>query len=223
MSENLTINSDEDSLPFNLPQRPLGKIIDDEIFIKKAFETDVHKGFELLYNRYYKPLCSHAVRFVYSREVAEDIIGEIFLGIWKNELYLNISTSFRAYLFTAVRNRCFQYLTQEYGKVSSLDNSSFQIAHENTSPEQILFYDDLQHQIQHSIVQLPPQCQKVFLMSRLDGKKNKEIADELQLAPKTVEAHITKALGFLKKVVLDNPSFWGVIIGTGFILNYINY
>ena len=223
MSENLTINSDEDSLPFNLPQRPLGKIIDDEIFIKKAFETDVRRGFELLYNRYYKPLCSHAVRFVYSREVAEDIIGEIFLGIWKNELYLNINTSFRAYLFTAVRNRCFQHLTNEYGKASSLDNSSFQIAHENTSPEQILFYDDLQHQIQHSIVQLPPQCQKVFLMSRLDGKKNKEIADELQLAPKTVEAHITKALNFLKKVVLDNPSFWGVIIGTGFIINYFNY
>jgi RNA polymerase sigma-70 factor (family 1) len=220
MSENLTINSDEDSYSLNHSPRPMGKIIDDEIFIKKAFETDVHKGFELLYNRYYKPLCSHAVRFVYSREVAEDIIGEIFFGIWKNELYLNINTSFRAYLFTATRNRCFQYLTQEYGKASSLDNSSFQIAYEHTSPEQILFYDDLQNQIQHSIVQLSPQCQKVFLMSRLDGKKNKDIADELQLAPKTVEAHITKALGFLKKVVLDNPSFWGLVLGTGFILNY---
>jgi RNA polymerase sigma-70 factor (family 1) len=220
MSENLAINSDEDSFSLNPITRPLGRIIDDEIFIKKAFETDVHKGFELLYNRYYKPLCSHAVRFVYSREVAEDIIGEIFFGIWKNELYLNINTSFRAYLFTATRNRCYQYLSQESGKTSSFDNSDYQIEHSGTSAEQILFYDDLQQQIQHSIVQLSPQCQKVFLMSRLDGKKNKDIADELQLAPKTVEAHITKALSFLKKVVLDNPSFWGLIIGTGVILDY---
>jgi RNA polymerase sigma-70 factor (family 1) len=220
MSENLAINSDENSFELNNSPRPLGKLIDDEIFIKKAFETDVHKGFELLYNRYYKPLCSHAVRFVYSREAAEDIVGEIFFGIWKNQLYLNISTSFRAYLFAATRNRCLQYLTQEYGKAASLDSNSFQIAHENTSPEQILYYDDLQQQIQHSIVQLSPQCQKVFLMSRLDGKKNKDIADELQLAPKTVEAHITKALSFLKKVVLENPSFWSVFFTTGAILNY---
>ncbi len=210
MSENLLFNSDFETPKF-LP-RQTGKVIDDEFFIKQAFLEDANKGFELLYNRYYKPLCSHAVRFVYAKDVAEDIISEIFYSIWKNKTFLNITTSFRAYLFTAVRNRCFLYLQQEYGKTSSFENSPFQFPDSNVAPDQMLFYDDLQRQIEQAISTLPPQCQKVFLMNRYEGKKYKEIADELQLALKTVEAHINKALVHLREVVLNNPSLLGLIL-----------
>jgi RNA polymerase sigma-70 factor (family 1) len=210
MSENLLSKSDSEIPKFQPKQ--FGKVIDDEFFIKQAFLEDANKGFELLYNRYYKPLCSHAVRFVYSKDVAEDIISEIFYNIWKNKVFLNITISFRAYLFTAVRNRCFLYLQQEYGKTSSFENTPFQFPDSNVAPDQILFYDDLQKQIEQAISTLPPQCQKVFLLNRFEGKKYKEIADELQLALKTVEAHINKALVHLREVVLNNPSLLGLII-----------
>jgi RNA polymerase sigma-70 factor (ECF subfamily) len=216
MTENYSINSDANSS--SIPK--LGKVIDDEFFIKQAFLENTNKGFELLYNRYYKPLCSHAVRFVYSKDVAEDIIAEIFYTVWKNDVFLNITVSFRSYLFTAVRNRCFLYLQQEYNKTTTLDNPVFQFPEPSDAPDQILFYDDLQRQIEQAIAQLPPQCQKVFLMNRFEGKKYKEIADELQLALKTVEAHITKALVHLREVVLANPSLFGIILclSTTFIL-----
>ena len=210
MSESILFESDFEAPKFQPKQ--LGKVIDDEFFIKQAFLEGENKGFELLYNRYYKPLCSHAVRFVYAKDVAEDIISEIFYNIWKNKTFLNITTSFRAYLFTAVRNRCFLYLQQEYGKTSSFENSPFQFPDSNVAPDQMLFYDDLQKQIEQAISTLPPQCQKVFLMNRYEGKKYKEIADELQLALKTVEAHINKALVHLREVVLNNPSLLGLIL-----------
>jgi len=76
----------------------------------------------------------------------------------------------------------------------------------------MLFYDDLQRQIEQAIAQLPPQCQKVFLMNRFEGKKYKEIADELQLATKTIEAHINKALVHLRDVVLNNPSLFSLVL-----------
>lgn len=210
MSENPLFESDSEIPKFQPKQ--VAKVIDDEFFIKQAFLENENKGFELLYNRYYKPLCSHAVRFVYAKDVAEDIISEIFYSIWKNKTFLNITTSFRAYLFTAVRNRCFLYLQQEYGKTSSFENSPFQFPDSNVAPDQMLFYDDLQRQIEQAISTLPPQCQKIFLMNRFEGKKYKEIADELQLALKTVEAHINKALVHLREVVLNNPSLLGLII-----------
>ncbi len=214
MLENISSESTNNFLKTQAFQAPeTGKIMDDEFFIKQTFNQDPKKGFELLYNRYYKPLCSHAVRFVYSKDVAEDIIAEIFYNIWKNQVFLHITTSFRAYLFTAVRNRCFLYLQQEQGNKSfAFDNSDLQFPESNVSPDQMLFYDDLQKQIEQAIAQLPPQCQKVFLMNRFEGKKYKEIADELQLATKTIEAHINKALVHLRDVVLNNPSLFGLIL-----------
>ncbi len=210
MTENYLINSNFDAN--QSPNPKLSKVIDNEFFIKQAFLEDTNKGFELLYNRYYKPLCSHAVRFVYSKDVAEDIIAEIFYNVWKSQVFMNITVSFRSYLFTAVRNRCFLYLQQEYNKTTPIDNPIFQFPEPNDAPDQILFYDDLQRQIEQAIAQLPPQCQRVFLMNRFEGKKYKEIADELQLALKTVEAHINKALVHLREVVLNNPSLFGLIL-----------
>ena len=118
-----------------------------------------------------------------------------------------------------MRNRCFLYLQQEYGKTSSFENSPFQFPDSNVAPDQILFYDDLQRQIEQAISTLPPQCQKVFLMNRFEGKKYKEIAEELQLALKTVEAHINKALVHLREVVLNNPSLFALILCLSTTLN----
>ena len=102
MSESILFESDFEAPKFQPKQ--LGKVIDDEFFIKQAFLEGENKGFELLYNRYYKPLCSHAVRFVYAKDVAEDIISEIFYNIWKNKTFLNITTSFRQFGIKNSRN-----------------------------------------------------------------------------------------------------------------------
>src|SRR5882672_5466258 len=74
-----------------------------EIFIRKVFEEDPQKGCELLFRWYYQPLCSHAVRFVYSKQIAEDIISDIFYTLLEKQVYRHITTSYRAYLFAAAR------------------------------------------------------------------------------------------------------------------------
>lgn len=175
---------------------------DKEWFIRKSFETDPKKGCELLFKCYYNPLCSHAARFVYSRQIAEDLVGEVFYVFWQKQLHTQIYTSFRAYLFTAVRHRALTYLRCELSrKNSSYDSSDLEKLSSLPAPDQMLQYDELYFTIEKAIQSLPPQGQKVFIMSRFESKKNQAIADELKLSLKTVEAHLTKALHNLRKAI----------------------
>ncbi|GGM94813.1 DNA-directed RNA polymerase sigma-70 factor [Dyadobacter beijingensis] len=171
---------------------------DKEFFIRKTFETDAEKGYELLFRTYYIPLCSHAARFVYNKEVAEDLVTEIFLNFWKKGLHTGITTTFRAYLFTAVRNRCFTYLRWEFQKIrqEELDDD---FRSDMLAPDHMMEMDELYMQVEQVIHALPPQCRKVFILSRFEGKSYQEIAAKLEVSVKAVEGHISKALTVLRR------------------------
>lgn len=185
------------------PNPPLegGLVNDKEIFIKSTFLKDPGLGCELLFKRYYNVLCSHAVRFVYSKSIAEDIVSEVFTSFWERKAFENIQSSYRAYLFSMVRNRSLNYIKREFGKgqTAILDSEMNFAASED--PAQILQADELNKLIEKTIQSLPAKCQLVFLMSRLEGKKNIAIADEMNISVKAIEAHITKALDRLRRAL----------------------
>ncbi len=176
-------------------------IADSEQFIRQAFAQDSRKGYELLYRRYYKVLCSHAVRYVYCREVAEDLVSEVFLSLWRNQSFIQITSTYRAYLFSAVRKRAYSHVQEEFNRKGiSLDQQQEEIFPSQEDPQHILQYTELLNQLENGIRSLPPQCQRVFLLSRFEGKKHREIADELSITQKTVEAHLHKALEHLRRI-----------------------
>lgn len=182
------------------------KVLDNENIIRHVIQKNPKEGFELLFKRYYKPLCSHAIRYVYSKEVAEDLVSEIFASMWSKGLYTNITQStFRTYLYQALRNSIYNYLDKEYRnqehhkKINVISESPI----ERTTPQSILLFDELVLKIQTTIENLPAQCQRVFILSRIDNKRNREIADELDIKIKTVEAHLTKALTALKSTIQE--------------------
>ena len=192
--------------------------LNEELFIRKAFELDPGKGCELLFREYYGPLCSHAIRFVYSREVARDLVSDVFYTFLQKELYRQITASYRAYLYTAVRHRSLNYLQREFCHESGLmDLESAELDQQALStasqtPEDIMNYDELLHRVEEVICRMSPQNQKVFMMNRFEGKKYQLIAEELQITLKTVEAHMSKALASLRKA-LRPDSVWLMILG----------
>ena len=196
-------------------QRPLyvhsktdapGQVVaDSELLIRRAFTQSPVKGYELLFTRYYKPLCSHAARFVYDRQLAEDIVVDTFAQFWQKRLDLTVTTSFRAYLFTSVRHRAFAHLRQEFGHESiPVSSPETELATDWSTPIQLLQFDELQLKINETIQAAPVRSQKVFVMSRFEGKKNGQIADELGLSIKTVEGHITRMLALLRQALQQN-------------------
>ena len=184
------------------PQTDSAAESDAEYFIRLAFQTDPKQGCELLFRAYYLDLCSTAIRFVYSRQAAEDIVGEIFLLFWNNQIYQTITTSYRAYLFRAVRNRAYNYIRFELNRTASLDLVTDAIEPDRVQqPDQILQLDELLRRINEIVRTLPLQAQRVFIMSRFDGRSHAEIAQELQISHKTVESHITRALSSLRHLL----------------------
>ncbi|WP_138475465.1 RNA polymerase sigma-70 factor [Dyadobacter bucti] len=177
-------------------------VIDNEHLVRAAFAESANKGFEALFRLYYQALFSHAVRFVYTKEKAEDIVCEVFLDFWKSNSFNAIQGTYRSYLYAAVRNRAYTYIRYELKEERTLTSTEFsEHVSGSENPQLLIEYDELHQRIARTIDSLPSQCQRVFLLSRFEGKKNHEIATELGLALKTVEAHMAKALSQLRKAV----------------------
>lgn len=170
-------------------------------FLLAEIKKGNNQAFEYLFKNYYPRLYGYAIRFVEDEETARDIIQECFLRFWeKRELLAAVSVT--SLLFAMVRNGCLNYLKHlsvvekhqiEY--LAAIDGEErLYYTDFSLDAEYKLLYDELQEQIGLVIGTLPERCREVFLLSRFEGLKNKEIAERLQISVTAVEAHISKAL-----------------------------
>jgi RNA polymerase sigma-70 factor (family 1) len=205
---NLQPDASDERLRMVVPMDKTGPA-DPEWMIRRMLQTDPVKGFELLYRRYYRPLCSHVTRLVYSREIGEDLVGDLFFHLWQTNQYTQISGSFRAYLFSAARNRAINYLRWEFNRTQSTEESELIDPVDSTESDGDLAFEELTTRIHRALDALPPQCRNVFVLSRFEGRKNSEIGADLHISVKTVEGHLTKALNRLRHALHD---YWLVVL-----------
>ena len=196
---------DKSFVPINIVGQESSKTfeLDDELFIRKALENDVLVGFELLYKRYYQAMCSHGVKYVGSREVAEDIVSDIFFQFYTNKTFLEIKSSYRLYLFKTVRNRAFNYLKWDLSRKADLSEASHKPALQEQQPDQISDFEELCKDVEEAVNKLPIERRKIYLMQKFEGKKYQEIANELNLSVKTVDVQITKANQFIRNLLKE--------------------
>ncbi|WP_373512023.1 RNA polymerase sigma-70 factor [Persicitalea sp.] len=202
MSDPKALRPDPGKSSFLLSGESTVRQLDAETLLRQTFAEDSRTGLELLFRKYHAPLCSHAVRFVYSRQIAEDLVSEVFFQFYKTEAYERVNTSFLSYLFRSVRNEAFTHLRREFGRTCPLEaESENQPDLQTPAPDAEIQYNNLYLKVNESIAQLPAQCQRVFLMSRFEDKKYQEISKELSISQKTVEAHMSKALRHLREAL----------------------
>ena len=155
--------------------------------------------FEQLYNQYFLHLCNFSDQYVYDSEISKDIVQKIFIGLWERRSEINPDQSIKSYLFTAVKNRCLNYIRdhKKYrSRVLDLECGDFDLWQD--SDHSVSELDDLKMQIDQALQDLPEKCRLVFQMSRFEEMKYKDIALKLEISEKTVEAHMTKALKSLR-------------------------
>lgn len=156
-------------------------------------------AFEGLFKSHFAELTLYATRFVEDMENAEEIVQDIFFNLWNNRLKLNINTSIKAYLYTTVRNTCLNLIKHKKVEHKYREYFSRQLHEDELQPEDWMGGNELQDKISKTIEKLPPERKKVFMMSRFDNLKYKEIAEKLDISVKTVENQMGKALKFLRE------------------------
>ncbi|RDB05226.1 RNA polymerase sigma-70 factor [Runella aurantiaca] len=193
------------SIPLN-PANPHLKTafeLDDELFIRKTLEANLRLGVELLYKRYYQPMCTHAVKFVGSREIAEDLVSEIFFQFYANKTFLEIDSSYRLYLFRTVRNRAYNHLRWDLSRKADIGEAAQKPILDEQQPDQISQFEELYHDVEEAVNKLPLERRRIYLMQKFEGKKYREIADELNLSVKTVDVQLTRANQYIRNLLKD--------------------
>lgn len=179
-----------------------------EVLFKKVVEEGDYVAYRELFTRYYRALCTYSMRVVVAREVAEEVVSDVFVKLWKNREQIEVHTSFEAYMYRAVRNQSLDYLKLRMHRVyerESLESIQWNIAYANhhTPAEEVVF-NEFYDRVEGHISDLPRQCQLIFRMSREEGLRYREIAERLNISIKTVETQMGRALKVLRERVPEN-------------------
>ena len=161
------------------------------------------KAFEHLFRKHYSSLCGYAAKYVWDLDQAEEIVQDLFYNLWNKKNNLSVDLSIEAYLFRAVRNACLNYLKHQKVRQQHADSVKRNPLSDSNAGEDPLETLELQNKIDEVVDALPPERKKIFQMSRYEGLKYKEIADQLGLSVKTVEAQMGKALKMLRENLAD--------------------
>lgn len=176
-------------------------MINDLFVLTKIKEGNV-KAFEGIFRLYYSPLCLYAAGITGNRDVAEEIVQELFYVFWKEKEKLQVFRSIKSYLYGAVRNQALQYC--EHLEVRNRYRETVLACNPDgkpSDPQDQLEYKELETLIDKTLKKLPERRLRIFRMHRFEGKKYAEIASILSLSVKTVEAEMTKALQTLRKEI----------------------
>ena len=170
-------------------------------------------AFDMLFRSYYSTLMLTASDILRDKQLAEEVVQDVFVKLWKTGENLSVEVSLSAYLTKMVRNRCIDYLraNERQIKTVSIESREAQLKlHEyatDASFGEEIFPDSMEIALQRALEQLPPQCRQIFELNRFDGLSVKEISEKLNLSVSTVKTQITRALQKLKEAVKEmNPS-----------------
>lgn len=179
-----------------------------ETLITDVVQNGSYKSFCELFTLYYNPLCLYAMRVVNHREIAEEVVSDVYMKLWKNRDQITVHTSFEAYLYRSVRNQALDYLKLKTYRPQN--NETLEAVERCPShadyytPSDELCFNELYDEVEGFVKALPRQCQLIFRLNRENGLRYREIADHLQISIKTVETQMGRALKLLRKRLSDH-------------------
>ena len=181
-----------------------------EAYIIRGLKNQDEDAYKYLFEHHYAALCSLAEMIVKDSYTAETIVSDLFYHLWELGPRLNLHSEIRPYLATAVKNRCSNYLAQNFVKKEAcrLENAGLEIVAQD-SPAGSLLVQELDDEINAAIEALPDKTREVFSKSRFEGKSYAEIAEESGLSVHTVKYHMGKALS---KLALALESYLGLLV-----------
>ncbi|HET8736821.1 MAG TPA: RNA polymerase sigma-70 factor [Pricia sp.] len=182
--------------------------------MQKVKDSD-QKAFRELYNILWKPLYVRVFTILRNRQVCEDILQEVWIDLWQRRKDIE-NENIEAYLFRAVRFKAYNHYRNATTRRTILQNllATRESIHKNDVEESVNL-KETERAVMSLIDTLPPKCKRVFELSRLEGLKNREISQKLNISKSTVENHISNALKVLKAHIAS------LVLTAGWFLLYL--
>ena len=167
--------------------------------IIKRFKEGDAEAFDVIYRNYSKKLFHFALGLLKDKDIAEDLVQEVFVSLWEKRNQVNPKLNFENYIFTIAYNSIRKFFRNQSTETKVIDLLV------KDSPEIIesiygtVIYNEMLEHANKIIETLPQKRKTVYKLSRQEGMKTKEIADRLNISTRTVENHLAKALKYLRK------------------------
>ncbi|MBT2558602.1 RNA polymerase sigma-70 factor [Hymenobacter sp. ISL-91] len=171
------------------------------LLVHRIATADDRRAFGELFNFYHPRLLKFSLLYVKSRELAEEVVSDVFFKIWQKRATLPEVKNLDSYLYISIKNQSLNYLQKaENQPTVALDDLPAHLTVETLTPERTLLVSELQAEIHRAVEKLPPQCKIIFKLIREDGLKYKQVAEILGISVKTIEVQIGIAI---KKISAD--------------------
>lgn len=171
-----------------------------QLWSKICLEDDT-KAFEKFYYTLFNKLIKFSIYFVKHREIAEEIVSEVFVKCWNNRRELANVQHPESYLFIAVKNQSLRHC-KKFSNVYlvELEANEFKLV-DYADPSKRLERKQLHQQLDQAIETLPMQARIVFRLIKENGLKYKEVADILDISPRTVQTQLFRAIAKLRNIL----------------------
>ncbi|MGM8361565.1 RNA polymerase sigma-70 factor [Flavobacterium sp. ARAG 55.4] len=179
----------------------------------RTYNLSDYSDFKSLYRDFWKKLYAICYSKTSNKEASEDMVQDIFISLWNRRNKLVITSSIEHYLIKSAKLKVIDYYRiQSSAKENNLLECNL-CEHPEFDKEFLqqneALYQFLEQDVELIVSDLPCQCQKVYRLSREEQMSTTEIADNLNISPKTVKNHLTKALGLIRKNI---PSFYAITL-----------
>lgn len=170
--------------------------------ILQALRSGDEKAFEKVYADYYHQLSLYLYRLSLDKEKSEDIIQDIFMYLWNKREKINITISLKSYLFKIANNKLNDWhrINKKKNKMLSIYTYAEKI--QTTKFNEDTASDTNLEKLDACICELPPKCKDVFVANKIDGRKYREVASDMNISVKTVENHVSKAYKILRSCMV---------------------
>lgn len=167
--------------------------------MENNFYLSKEKKFQFFFQSYYATLCSYCERYIPNKQVCEDIVQDIFIILWQKEIKIDNDDAMIYYLKACARNSCLNYI-----KRKNLEKKYIEEALIKGSEEDKLYsIEELHKKLKEILVKIPEKYREVYIMCFMEGKKNIEIAEIINISTKTVERYKKKCFEILQEELKD--------------------
>ena len=173
-----------------------------------------------VYTTYFPRLVRFSQAYIFSRHEAENVVQDVFLYLWEHPELCASLISVQAFLFTMTKNRCVDFLRKQIKtsacseQISDFQEKEWELNLYSLQrlDESRLSAEELESALRRAIDSLPERCRQVFVMSRLEGMRHREIAERLDISTNTVERHIQIAMRKLREDLKDFALLLAVLL-----------